>query len=386
VAWSPGKHSRVFRAGYGIFYDQGALATGEGLYFNAPYFDFNLYFPLQGLPLLLNDPFPQTFPFGLPSSALAFQRDFRTPYVQQWNFGIQQQVGKNRIVEIAYVGAKGTKLLAARDINQPNPSPQQPNPRPDQQFADINILESRADSTYHSLQGRFQQRLTTGLSVLASYTWSKSLDDASNFFSSAGDPNFPQDSNNVRAERGRSNFDLRHRLSLSYSYDLPTHRFDQAWLRTLLGGWQTFGILTFQTGRPFTVALLPNFDNSNTGQSILGFGANDRPNLVSDPHLSHRTPDLWFKTAAFAIPPFGSFGNSGRNILDGPASQTINLSLVKNTRLREGVSLQFRAEAFNFLNHPNFNLPDIFVGSPTFGHILSAQDPRHIQFGLKLLF
>jgi len=190
----------------------------------------------------------------------------------------------------------------------------------------------------------------------------------------------------VRAERGRSNFDLRHRLSLSYAYDLPAHRFDQAWLRTLLGGWQTFGILTFQTGRPFTVALLPNFDNSNTGQSILGFGANDRPNVVGNPHVSNRTPDLWFNTAAFAVPPYGSFGNAGRNILDGPSFQTINFSLVKNTALRERISLQFRAESFNLLNRPNFGLPDIFVGSPTFGHILSAQDPRHIQFGLKLLF
>jgi hypothetical protein len=134
------------------------------------------------------------------------------------------------------------------------------------------------------------------------------------------------------------------------------------------------------------VALLPDFDNSNTGRSILGFGANDRPNAVGNPHVAKPTPDLWFNTAAFAIPPYGSFGNSGRNILDGPSFQTVNLSLVKNTALREGMSLQFRAEAFNFLNRPNFDLPDIFVGSPTFGHILSAQSPRHIQFGLKLLF
>jgi hypothetical protein len=386
VAWSPGNRGRVFRAGYGIDYDQGALATGEGLYFNAPYFDFKLYFPLQGLPLVVNNPFPQQFPVALPSSSLAFQRDFRTPYAQQWSFGIQQQMGKSRVAEIAYVGAKGTKLLAARDINQPHPSPQQPNPRPNPQFADIDYLESRADSIYHSLQARFQQRLATGLSALASYTWSKSIDDASNFFSSAGDPNFPQDSYNVRAERGLSNFDVRHRLSVSYSWDLPARRFDQAWLRTLASGWQTFGIFTFQAGRPFTVALLPDFDNSNTGRSILGFGSNDRPNVVGDPHLGHATPDLWFNTAAFAIPPYGSFGNSGRNILLGPSYQSISLSLVKNTTLREGMTLQFRAEAFNFLNRPNLNLPDIFAGSPTFGHILSAGDPRHIQFGLKLLY
>jgi hypothetical protein len=222
--------------------------------------------------------------------------------------------------------------------------------------------------------------------VLASYTWSKSLDDASNFFSSAGDPNFPQDSYNVRAERGRSNFDLRHRLALSYSYDLPFRKFDSRWLTALTGGWQTYGILTFQSGRPFTVALLPDFDNSNTGRSILGFGANDRPNVVGDPQLSHRTPDQWFNPAAFAVPAFGTFGNAGRNILDGPSYQSVNLSVVKNTQIRERASLQFRVESFNLLNRPNFDLPDIFVGSPMFGRILSAGSPRHIQFGLKLLF
>jgi hypothetical protein len=223
--------------------------------------------------------------------------------------------------------------------------------------------------------------------VLAAYTWSKSIDDASDFFSSAGDANFPQNSYNLRAERGLSNFDVRNRLSLSYSYDLPTRHFGQAWVNTLVGGWQTFGILTFQSGQPFTVALLPDFDNSNTGTSILGFGgANDRPNVVGNPHLANPNPDLWFNTAAFAIPPFGTFGNAGRNIIEGPSFQSVNLSLVKNTRLREGMSLQFRAESFNLLNHPNFNLPDNFIGSPTFGQILSAQDPRHIQFGLKLLF
>ena len=108
--------------------------------------------------------------------------------------------------------------------------------------------------------------------------------------------------------------------------------------------------------------------------------------VTGDPHLSHASPDLCFNTNAFQLPPFGSFGNSGRNILNGPSYQTVNVSVVKNIALRERATLQFRTEAFNFLNRPNFDLPDIFLGSPTFGHILSAQNPRHIQFGLKLLF
>ncbi len=175
------------------------------------------------------------------------------------------------------------------------------------------------------------------------------------------------------------------------SYDLPFGKgrryfADNGWVTSLLSGWQSFGILTFQSGRPFTVALLSDIDNSGTGRSILGFGANDRPNVVGNPQLGNRSPESWFNASAFAFPAPGTFGNAGRNILDGPGYQNVNVSLLKNTRLSEELNLQLRAEFFNLFNHPNFNLPDNFLGSPTFGRITSARDPRHIQFGVKLLF
>lgn len=387
-AWSI-REDTILRGGYGIYYDQSPFAPAEALYFNSPFFDNNIFFSLPGLPLTLNNPFPSFFPFPLPDSALAIQRDLRTGYMQHWNFNVEREFYGN-VLEVAYVGSKGTKLLTARDINQPQPSVLPPGlpfvPRPNPQFDDIDLLESRANSNYNALQVRFQRRLTTGLSALASYTWSKSIDDASNFFSSAGDPNFPQNSYNVAAERGRSNFDVRHRLSASYSYELPFRRTGDGLASKLVNGWETFGILTLQTGRPFTVALLSEIDNSGTGRSILGFGANDRPNLIGNPELSNPNTLQWFNTAAFAFPAPGTFGNAGRNILDGPGFQNFNASLVKNTHFSETVSLQFRAEAFNLFNHSNFNLPDNFLGSPTFGRITSARDPRHIQFGLKLLF
>ncbi|MET0621551.1 MAG: TonB-dependent receptor [Pyrinomonadaceae bacterium] len=398
LAWTPGDSGEtVVRAGYGVYYDQSPLAPGEALYFNRPYFDFNLFFPLPqfGLPLTLDNPFPSNFPFALPDSALAIQRDLRTPYMQHWNANVQHELWARGVLEVAYVGSKGTKLLSARDINQPQPSvlPQDLPfvPRPNPFFDDVNLIESRASSTYHSMQARFQQRLSKGLALLGSYTWSKSIDDASNFFTSAGDPNFPQNSYDLRAERALSNFDVRHRLSVSYSYDLPFGRGrafvnDGGLLTTLLTGWQTYGIVTAQTGRPFTVALIQEFDNSGTGRSSLGFGANDRPNVVGDPNAGPRTPEQWFNTSAFTFPAPGTFGNAGRNILTGPGYQNVNASLVKNTALAEGVSLQLRAEVFNLFNHPNLNLPDNFLGSPTFGRVTSARDPRHIQFGAKLLF
>lgn len=381
IAWTPGRRGTVIRAGYGMYYDQSALAPSEGLYFSPPYFDLKLYYALQTLPLLLHDPFPANYPFPIPNSATAFQRDLRTGYMQHWNFNVQQELGVGRVVEAAYVGSKGTHLWSGRDINQSDASPLQPNPRPNFQFADINQLESRGNSNYHSLQLRVQQRLRRGLSLLGAYTWSKSIDDASGFFPSAGDPSYPQDSNNVRLERGRSGFNLAQRLSVAYSYDLPIARGHK-----YLSGWQTFGILTLQSGRPFTVALQTEFDNSNTGIGTLGFGSNDRPNLVADASLDNRTPQRWFNTSAFAIPNYGSFGNAGRNILEGPGLATWNASVLKDTRLSESATLQFRVEAFNLLNRTNFNLPDLFVGTPTFGRILSAQNPRHVQLGLKLLF
>ena len=380
VAWRPGHKRTVLRAGYGIAYDQSALATGEGLYFNAPYYVLNLYYSLAQFPLSLSDPFPRNYPLALPSTALAFQRDLRTPYIEQWSFAVQQEAGRNQVVELAYAGSKGAKLIAARDLNQPLPSAQQPNPRPVPQFDDINVIESRGNSNYQSLQAGWRRTLRAGLAANAAYTWSKSIDDASGFFTTAGDPNYPQDSRHVNLERGLSDFDVRHRFSLGYSYDLP---FGKGRLR---GGWQTFGVWTFQTGRPFTVALLPDLDNSNTGRSSLGFGANDRPNLLRNPALSGRTPDHWFDTTAFAVPPFGSFGNAGRNILAGPGFQNVNVSVIKTTGLSERARLQFRAEAFNLLNRVNLDLPGNFVGSPTFGKIQSAESPRRIQFGLKLLF
>lgn len=396
LAWTVDEAANtVVRAGYGIYYDTSPLAPGEALYFDRPFFDFNLFFPIPGLPLTVDNPFPAFFPFALPDSAQAIQRDLRTPYMQHWNVNVQRQLGRSRVLEVGYVGSKGTKLLSARDLNQPQPSVLPPGlpfvPRPVPQFDEINTIESRGSSKYHSLQARLQQRLSSGLSMLASYTLAKSVDDGSNFFPSAGDPNFPQNSYDLQAERGRSNFDVRHRLSVSYVYDLPFgkgRRFANSgdvW-GTLLSGWQTAGIVTLQTGRPFTVALIREFDNSGTGFSALGFGANDRPNVVGDPNAGSRTPERWFNTHAFVFPAPGTFGDAGRNVVKGPGFQTVNASLIKNTSLSERINLQLRAEAFNLFNHPNFNLPDNFLGSPTFGQITSARDPRHVQFGVKLLF
>jgi len=371
----------VIRTGYGLYYNQGALATGEGLYFNAPYFNLKINVPYPGVsPVTLQDPFSKSYPITLPTSATAYQRDLKTPWLEHWNLSIQRQLGNTRFVEVAYAASRGHDLIAARDINQPAPSPATPNLRPNPTLDDITLIESRARSNYNALQIKFQQRFQYGFSMLSSYTYGKSTDDASGFFPSTGDPNFPQDSRNPKAEYARSSFDIRQRFSTSFSAQLPFGR------SAIFSNMELQGIVTLSTGRPFTVALLPEFDNSNTGRSTLGFGANDRPNVVGTAKLADPSPDRWFNTAAFAVPSFGSFGNAGRNILDGPGYQNINLGLLKHISLPGDARLQLRAEAFNLFNHSNFNLPDAYVGSPTFGRVVSADSPRRCQFGVKLIF
>src|SRR5262249_47522693 len=156
---------------------------------------------------------------------------------------------------------------------------------------------------------------------------------------------FPQDSNNPDAEWGRSNFDVRHRFSISFSYDVPFARGRGGATEALFGAWTVSGIVAMQSGRPFTVALLPEVDNSNTGRSSLGFGANDRPNLSGNPSLADPNASKWFNPAAFTMPPFGNFGNAGRNILEGPGYQNVNVALLKHVALSPRVNLQLRVEA-----------------------------------------
>ena len=394
IAWTPDASGRtVIRGGYGVYYNQGALATGEGLYFSPPFFNLNLFFPLgPGLPMpTLNDPYPENFPFSFPPSATGYQRDLRTPWSEHWSISVGRQLGATRALEVAYVGSRGNDLIAARDINQPDPGVQFPNLRPNPFFGDVTFIESRGRSDYDALQIKFQQRFDRGLSILSSYTLGESMDDASGFFPSTGDPNLPQDSRNPGLEYSRSSFDVRNRFSTSFSWELPFGAGRQ-WLdgesagAAILGNWDLHGIVTLADGRPFTVALLPEVDNSNTGRSNLGFGSNDRPNIVGNPVLANPTSEGWFNTGAFEVPAFGNFGDAGRNILEGPGYANFNLGVHKNISLSEGATIQLRVEAFNLFNRTNLDLPDAFVDSPTFGQVVSAGDPLRCQFGFKLIF
>jgi hypothetical protein len=392
LSWDvTGSGKMVLHAGYGIYYDSGTLIENETLYFNPPYFQLNLFFTSPPNLLSLDDPFPLGRGFAPLPSPVTLDRHFPTAYSQQWSFGLQREVSPNFVAEVNYTGSKGTHLVMKRNLNQPVPGPGDIDARrPIQGFGDILMVSSDASSTYHSLQARLEKRYSQGLSLLLGYTLAKSIDNSSSFLESKGDDNTPQNSQNIAAERGLSNFDLRQRLSTSFIYELPVgpeKRWsvsNQKWLAAILHHWQMSGILTVQSGRPFTPRL--SVDNSNTG-NVGGFFAHDRPNVVGDPHLEDPTPEHFFNTDAFQIPQSYTFGNAGRNVLLGPGLNNVDIALLKNISVRPTQMLQFRAEFFNALNHPNFKLPESFIDNPaTFGRILSAEPARQIQFGIKYLF
>ena len=379
LSWSPrSADDVVLRAGWGVFYDTTILEANSGLYFNPPFFDLRLFFPSQQGLLTLNDPFPTGAGFAPPPTVFAMQPNFRTAYLQHGNLSLEKALPGRTVFRAAYVASKGTKLLRQRDINQPPPGDgptflRQPIPG----FANVILFESAAASTYHSGQLSIERRFSRGLSFSLGYTISKSIDDASAFLPTDGDPSFPQNSRDLRAERSLSAFDQRHRFVMSASYALPLRNH---WATK---DWRFDLIAAMQSGAPLTPQL--SFDNSNTGNTGAIAGA-DRPDVIGDPHSGPSTPERFFNTDAFAIPAPFTFGNAGRNILSGPGSATIDLALGRAFRFGETARIDFRAEAFNLLNRPNFDLPGRIADQPGFGAIAAARSARQIQFSLRLGF
>jgi len=364
LAWrAPGEVT--VRAGYGVYYDSGLLVANTALYFNPPFFAIRVYFPTAQALLNLSDPFRG----GItpPASLSALSPALRGAYLQQWNFTIEQ-----RGFSVAYAGSKGTGLLRSRDVNQPLPGPgdigaRRPNPA----LGNVFFTESAGNSTYHSLQLNYQRPLRRGWSALASYTYSKAIDDASAFLGTRADKNFPQNSRDLRSERGLSSFDQRQRLSAAAVWQ---------WRH----GIEWSAVAAAASGSPFTPVL--RFDNSNTGNTGGQFGS-DRPSALRSASLAQPTPQAWFDTAAFALAPRYSFGNAGRSILTGPAFASVDTSLAKRWTLRDRLTLRLEGQVFNLLNRANFDWPERLADEPTtFGRIFSAKAPRQAQLALRVIF
>ncbi|PYT97819.1 MAG: hypothetical protein DMG38_18280 [Acidobacteria bacterium] len=422
VAWTPGqKHLTVLRAGYGIFYDTVLGQISGNVLLNPPYMPD--YFDL---PPTLG--WPNSFaPSGFPVITITPAR-FETPYSQAWNLDVQRQLPGAMLFEIGYVGSTGTHLPRFRQIDQAYITQAQINaltpdvvtrmelmgiPAPAAQFlasqgpgaipsiarvpyfgyAQIFQAENSVSSAYNGLQTKLDKHAGHGLSFGLAYTLSKSIDGASVFYGSGanGTTIFPQDNYDTRAERGLSDFDIRHRFAANYVYQIPSLRhLVSAMPRLIADGWQTTGIVTLQTGQPLSV--LTGADQSSTGLGT------DRPDLIGNPNAGPRTVAEWFNTAAFTLNQPLSFGDAGRNIVKGPPFKNFDFAMMKDTRVAETATIEFRAEFFNIFNHPNFALPGNILTAPNFGAIFQTPDvaqnnvglgsggPRLIQFGLKLSF
>jgi hypothetical protein len=236
---------------------------------------------------------------------------------------------------------------------------------------------------------KFTKKYSSGMSALLSYTYAKSIDETSGIRVNGGDTLFPQNSYCMRCERGLSTFDTRHRMVTSVLYDLPfgkgrKHGISNPVLNAIAGDWQLGSIVTLSTGFPLTI--FAGRDQSNTG------GGNDRANYNAgvNTNMPNQDPARWFNPAAFSLPAFGTFGNTGRNILISPSILGWDMSSIKNFNLgyAEGHQLQFRLEAFNFPNHPNWGNPNTTGGDPVnFGIITGTRgNMRNLQVALKYIF
>jgi len=336
----------------------------------------------------MSNPFPSANAGAGTLTLSAIDRHLPDAQIAQWNFNVQHELTKAMVLEVGYQGSKGTYLPLLYNLNQPPPGvgtvAQKQALRRYPQYGNITYLTASGNSNFNALLVRLEHRYNYGLSFLLSYMYGKSIDDTPGTpynvtpsRSSAADPT------NFRRERGLSGFDLRHRMVFSPVYELPFGR-GKAFLNenrvvgAIAGGWQLAGILTLQSGRPFTA--LVSRDNANVLASV------DRPNIIGNGNDGPKTVQQWINVSAFQLAPAGTYGNAGRNNLIGPSWKNVDLVVSRTFRVTERIAAQFRVEAFNAFNHPNFDLPVQTFDTPSFGSIPSAEAARQLQFGLKIKF
>jgi hypothetical protein len=396
----------VLRGGTGIFYDMPTVNATQ-LAFGPPFKITNFLLgaasggsvtvPID--PSLLVTTITGLPPFG---SAIVYNpTHFRTPFAYEYNLNLQRQVTKDLIVQASYVGSLGRNLIRMQPLNLINPATGA-SPNPNFATGALELIDTDAVSNYNALQANATQRLAHGLELTVSYTWAHSLDDASNPTGTSVNSSYTgSDPYNFHAEYASSDFDIRHNVIVAFTYQLPAG----AHYRRLTNGWSVQGLFTAHTGTPYTPLL---------GQDIAGDGDqfaanNQRPNIVPGVPLyisSSAPPYQVANPAAFSIPAAGTFGDAGRNILRNPGLEQFDVSLLKNTRITERVTAQFRAEFFNVLNHANFASPaangnNLLTAGSSFGlsqesanmsvggllsPLFNSGGPRSIQFALKLLF
>ena len=385
----------VVRGGYGIFNDF-VNGGGRGLAGNYPFTDSPTLVSDSITPQrLLRDGFapPRLTDSKNPSGSIVSQQyDFPMGFVQQWNLSVQQELPWNTVITVAYVGTHGGRLLSKDDINPPAPGAGAINPRrPYPSLAAISAILPRGSSTYNALQTKIEKRFSNHFYFLMGYTWSKAIGnepaESLTFQPNATGQNyFPFAPQGSTSDKGLAAIDLRQSFTLSYLYELPFGRGRKllngsgAAVNQLLGGWNVTGITRVRTGFPLGATITPSLLNNTMG---------NRPNVVCDPNLptSQQKVQRFFNTSCFTAPASFQFGNSGRTFGSGPGQVNFDFSILKDFRIREQMSLEFRTEIFNILNSAEFDLPSTAIGTGPAGTIAATiNDARQIQFGLKLKF
>ena len=378
----------VIRVGSGVFYgrdeDYGISAR---LPSNPPWVSSATFTGTTAAPVFL-------LQNGFPANALALAAsgynanttvysqpfNFSTPYVEQWNLNVEQQLPGDWLAQIGYTEIRrptNSSTRPTRIRHVPERRRRISSRRPYQGVSNITYYAPIVNSVYNALVAKLEKRFSKGLSVLASYTYGHSIDGDGQEHDT-GDVT-PQNVRDLAAERGSSNFDVRNRFVLSGFYILPFGKKPGVG-NYLIRDWQFSGIFSAQNGQPFSATL--STDPSNTGTTA-------RPNVIGNGNLpaGQRTPNDWFNTAAFAVPNCVCFGNAGRDILTGPGFVDTDLSIIRNFQINERFRVQFRAESFNLANHPNFGLPNAAIGNPAVGTITTVINPeRQNQLALKLYF
>jgi carboxypeptidase family protein len=413
----------VIRSAFGIFFGNPYMAGTIGYPLNPPWaagIQVNAprtgpVDPVTGEPVIAVTSITSGFPPGFLTQLLAppslFLYDSRPkwPTTYNWNMAVQQDVGGNVVVEVAYSGTKGSHIMTGLDYNQPtataDPNSDPQSRRPHATFGQLPFVTTSADSHYQSLQVKAEKRFSQGLTFLSSYTWSHSTDNAPLCLLISSSTEYGGDCPrefNLSIEKGNSPFDVRHRFTTSALYDLPWGKgrpFGSQWsgaVNQILGGWRIGGIIQLQSGFPLTP--ITYYDPAN---AVVYFNPARAQSLGNPTDFSYgqdaqkangcpggsQTLQCWFNPSAFGFADPGQFGNAGRDVVRGPGITSIDFSLHKDFPISETKRFEFRAEFFNLPNHPNFKNPDNAVDGGRFGTIFATRtDPRDIQFALKFVF
>ncbi len=381
IAWNlPGNLKTVVRASFGIYPNQAAYSIITAFAQNLPFF----------VSKTVNSSVAATPTFDTRNALISgaagtvggatLNPDFMVEYNEVWNVSLEREISSSTSLALAYIASRTVHADSSTVHNVPLPGPGAiAARRPIPQLSQFQTIRWDGWATYDAFTANLTRRFSNRLGYGVNWTWSHSIDDASDPGATLNETNLPQNVYDRRTEKATSSFDHRHRVIVSFMYQIPAPKISARWARQAFGRWQASGYYTVQTGAPLTV-------NLASDQANVGAGPAQRPNVAGDPNAGPKTPDRWFDTSVFSLPALFTFGNAPRNSVTGPGLRELDLSLQKDISLTESVRLQFRAEAFNLLNRPNFNIPNRIAFTPNFGRISSAQDSRQLQFALKLMF